>query len=180
VFDSASEPTEQQLDDIQIRPVRPDDWHPLQLFHGGLSANTVRLRFHGAKRELSEPLAHRFTDLDGHDDVAFVATTGTSDRIVGVARYSKLNPTEAEVAFVVEDAYQHHGIGSRLMKMLADTARANGIEGFVADVLAGNAPMFHLLREIGPTDSHFEGSECEVRVSLLGDSRRGNTSHRLS
>jgi ribosomal protein S18 acetylase RimI-like enzyme len=71
------------------------------------------------------------------------------------------------VAFVVEDAYQHHGIGSRLMKSLSQIARANGITEFVAEVMAENTPMFHLLREVGPTETQCRGSECTVRVSLL-------------
>jgi hypothetical protein len=50
--------------------------------HERLSVETVEQRFHGARRELSERLAHRFTELDGRNDVALVATTGTRGRII--------------------------------------------------------------------------------------------------
>jgi RimJ/RimL family protein N-acetyltransferase len=151
---------------VRIRPIRPDDWHRLQLFHRRLSEDTVELRFHGAKRELSEPLAHRFTQLDWVNDVAFVATTGTRGRIVGVARYSRISPTTAEVAFVIEDQFQHHGLGHRLMTHLRQAALAEGITEFVAEVLPGNLAMLRLLQEAGDATSRYQQGVVEVHVEL--------------
>lgn len=157
----------QHLHDIHIRPIRSEDWHRLQLFHSRLSETTVHRRFFGAKRELSEPLAHRFTQLDGCNDVALVATTGTRGRIVGVGRYNRLSPTEAEVAFVVEDAYQHYGIGSRLMWRLRETALRNGINRFLAEVLPGNQAMVRLLEKAGKAEVRIVQGILEVKVDLL-------------
>ena len=165
-------PDQQMIDrslrNIRIRPIRPGDQHRLQLFHRRLSDRTIRLRFHAGKRELSDALAHRYTHLDGHDRAAFVATTGTRGRIIGVARYRRLSPTSAEVAFVVEDAYQHHHIGARLLKRLIEHAQENGITEFVADVLAGNTPALHLLRDAGPTRTHLDTGLYEVHLDLSG------------
>jgi len=152
--------------DVHFRPIRPDDWHRLQLFHLRLSAATVARRFHGAKRELSAPLAHRFTDIDGRDNAAWVATTGTRGRIVGVARYFRLSPTSAEVAFVVEDGYQHWGVGRRLMDRLRGTALEKGITDFVAEVLPTNTGMLRLLRQAGPIEVRREPDAWEVRVDM--------------
>jgi RimJ/RimL family protein N-acetyltransferase len=149
-----------------FRPIRPDDWRHLQKFHKRLSPNTVGLRFHGAKKELSEPLAHRFTQLDGKNEVGIVATTGTRGRIIGVARYSRVSPTCAEVAFVIEDAFQHHGVGHRLMVWLRQIALENGIKEFVAEVMPGNVAMLRLLREAGPTEVRTSQGESEARVRL--------------
>ncbi|HEX6506745.1 MAG TPA: GNAT family N-acetyltransferase [Chloroflexota bacterium] len=161
------QPLERQLHSIHFRPVRPDDWRKLQRFHKRLSPETVERRFHAAKRELSEPLAHTFTQIDGVNDAAVVATTGTRGRIIGVARYCRMTSTCAEVAFVVEDAYQGHGIGRRLMRHLRDLALQNGVTEFLAYVLSGNVPMFHLLEEVGTTHTHFDRGECEVLVDLM-------------
>jgi RimJ/RimL family protein N-acetyltransferase len=161
------------LRDVRIRPIRPDDWRRLQRFHDRLSSLTVERRFHGAKRHLSEPLAHRFTQLDGCDQVGLVATTGSWGRIVGVARYARVSASSAEVAFVIEDAYQHHGLGRRLMQRLAATARENGITEFVAEVLPGNAPMFNLLDHVGRSATRFAGGQCEVHVQLAMDRESG-------
>ena len=157
------------LRNIHFRLIGPDDWHRLQEFHKRLSSTTIELRFHGAKRELSTPLAHFFTDVDGHDRVAIVATTGTRGRIVAVARYTRITQALAEVAFVVEDVYQGRGIGRQLMQRLKAAAVENGITQFVADVIPGNVPMFRLLESAGPIRSHFEQGECEVYVNLTSD-----------
>lgn len=154
--------------DLHYRTIRPEDWHRLQLFHERLSDTTVELRFHGAKRELSTPLAHRFTDLDGRDAVAVVATTGTRGRIVAVGRYARIDGRTAEVAFVVEDGYQHKGIGKQLMRRLIDTALVNGIEEFVAEVLPSNRSMLRLMRYAGPGLTRFDGSGLEVHADITG------------
>src|SRR5437588_7966412 len=152
--------------DVHFRAIRPDDWQKLQRFHARLSPTTVQHRFHGSKRELSIPLAHTFTEVDGVNDAAIVATTGTRGRIIGVARYCRVTPTSAEVAFVVEDGYQGRGIGGRLMRHLRDLALANGITVFVADVLTENTSMVHLLEKVGTTRLHYDSGVCEVEVNL--------------
>jgi RimJ/RimL family protein N-acetyltransferase len=157
---------EQQSRNLRFRELRPEDLHRLQRFHQRLSDLTILLRFHGAKRELTEPLAHRLTTLDGHDEAAIVATTGTRGRIVGVARYSKLTPELAEVAFVVEDAFQGHGIGKRLLHLLLERARENGVREIVAEVLSDNSRTLHLLEGVGPTRTIYQQGVCEVHVDI--------------
>jgi RimJ/RimL family protein N-acetyltransferase len=159
-------PEEASLHNIHFRLIRPDDWHRLQLFHQRLSASSVHLRFHGAKRELSAPLAHRFTELDGHNNGAVVATTGTRGRIVGVARFFRISPTAAEVAFVVEDEYQGRGIGRRLMDLLVAEGRKNGFTEFVAEVLQENVRMLRLLEHTGPVRLCYQQGVDEVRLSI--------------
>ena len=49
----------------------------------------------------------------------------------------------------MEEDFQRRGIASRLLRQLADIARANGIGRFEADVLAENTPMLNVLRNSG-------------------------------
>ena len=152
---------------IRMRPIRPDDGRKLQRLHGRLSDSTIYQRFHGPKPELDEVWARRFAELDGHAAAAFVATTGTRGRIVGVARYYKIGATTtAEVAFVVEDAYQGCGLGTRLMKRLREQALRNGITEFVALLLPHNERMLRLLRAVGPTQIRAESGTVEVQVDI--------------
>jgi GNAT superfamily N-acetyltransferase len=167
---TASTPTTTHRRNIRYRTISAGDWRRLQRFHRRLSATTVELRFHGAKRELSTPLAHRFTDVDGVDEVAIVATTGTRGRIVGVGRYSRMTPDCAEIAFVVEDEYQHHGIGSGLLRRLRKVALANAITTFVAEIMPGNTPMLHLLAEAGESHVRFIDGVLEATVKLTTSS----------
>jgi RimJ/RimL family protein N-acetyltransferase len=95
-----------------------------------------------------------------------VATTGTRGRIVAVARYFRIDGRSAEMAIVVEDAYQGQGLGRRLMHRLREMALRDGITEFVAEVLPSNVAMFRLLEEMGETHTTYDRGVCEVRVGL--------------
>lgn len=130
---------------IGIRPIRPDDVERLQAFHRTLSPVVIHLRFHGMLRELPSNLARSFCTVDGRDRVAFVAVASVPEQIVGVGRYDRVDPTTAEIAFVVTDAYHHMGIGTRLLERLIHSARRHDIGQLLAWVLPGNNEMRKLL-----------------------------------
>src|SRR5579871_3499437 len=124
----------------RVRPIRPDDGPRLVEFHARLSPRSVYLRFFTVHPTLSEAEVKRFTEVDYEDRLALVATIG--DHLIAVARYDRPpGAAEAEVAFVVDDAYQHHGVGSELLDELADAAFANGVSTFRAETLAENRTM---------------------------------------
>jgi acetyltransferase len=127
---------------LRIRPINADDTEALQAMHRGLSARTVQQRFFAALPELSTEQAERFSHVDGSDRVALVAED-PAGRLVAVARYDRLQPggDEAEVAVVVADGYQHHGLGTLLVTMLRSHASRHGIVDLVADVLVTNRAM---------------------------------------
>jgi RimJ/RimL family protein N-acetyltransferase len=123
-----------------IRSIRPADAPGLRAFHARLSDDTIRNRFFGLHRVLPDAEVRRFTSPVPGAEVALVATV--EEKIVAVARYIRLGGYDsAEVAFVVQDAYQGRGIGTELLTLLADTARDDGIHRFVADTFAANRPM---------------------------------------
>ena len=66
-----------------------------------------------------------------------------------VARYE---PGEAagttEIAIVVEDAWQHRGLGTILLDALLAAAEARGLNRFTADVMADNRPMLRVLTRL--------------------------------
>jgi GNAT superfamily N-acetyltransferase len=128
-----------------MRPIRPDDAPRLEAFLEHLSTRSVYLRFFTLHPTLSETEVRRFTTVDYVDRLALVATR--EDRLIAVARYDRSpGDTEAEVAFVVADEYQHHGIGSGLPDDLAAAARARGVLTFRADTPADNHTMLDVFR----------------------------------
>ena len=58
-------------------------------------------------------------------------------------------PAAAEVAFVVADEYQDHGLGSMLLERLVETAKRAGIGEFKASVLAENSAMLAVFHGAG-------------------------------
>lgn len=133
----------------RLRPIRSDDAIGLEAFFSRLSRDSIYQRFFRAKQRLTSEELVYFTTLDYDTRMAFVVTSG--DHLIGVGRYDRLpdQPTEAEVAFVVEDGHQGRGIGTHLLVQLTAYARACGIERFVAWVLADNYPMLRVFRNSG-------------------------------
>ncbi|MBM7081727.1 bifunctional acetate--CoA ligase family protein/GNAT family N-acetyltransferase [Micromonospora humidisoli] len=134
---------------VALRPIRPQDAPEIVAMHGRFSERTRYLRYFSPYPRIPERDLHRFVTVDHRDREAFVVLAG--DRIVAVGRYERLGPAapEAEVAFVVEDAYQGRGIGSVLLEHLADAARRAGIGHFVAEVLPTNGAMLRVFADFG-------------------------------
>ncbi|MBV8361829.1 MAG: GNAT family N-acetyltransferase [Deltaproteobacteria bacterium] len=142
---------------IVIRAIRPDD---RERFTQGFkqfikSLDSVRFRFHGFKRSLSESEAIVMTEIDFIDHVGLVATFGIDpdQPLIGAGRYIVCADTtkhdRAEVAFAVLDEHQGKGIGSLLLRHLAIIGRAQGVREFQGDVLADNAKMIAVFKNSG-------------------------------
>ncbi len=133
---------------VHLRPVIPSDADGLVGLHGRLSERSRYLRYFGAYPRIPQRDLERFSVVDHHDRVAFVALLG--DDIVAVGRYERLDSGQsAEVAFVVDDAHQGRGLGSILLEHLAAAASESGLRRFVAEVLAENAAMVRVFRDAG-------------------------------
>jgi acyl-CoA synthetase (NDP forming)/RimJ/RimL family protein N-acetyltransferase len=135
-----------------VRPIRPQDAEAVQRFHGGQSAESIYLRFFAPIQTLSDRDLKRFTEVDYVDRVALVATI--SERIVGIARFDRTEPTTADVAFNIADGEQGRGLGSVLLEHLAAAARERGIHRFRADVLPQNRRMLSVFDEAGYEITH--------------------------
>jgi len=149
-----------------VRPIRPDDAEGLVAFHRQLSPHSVYMRFFTFHPTLSDTEVARFTTVDYVDRLALVATVG--DRLIAVGRFDRApGATEAEVAFVVADEYQHHGIGSLLLDELARAGWQRGVEVFKAETLAENSAMLDVFSHAGfPVTSGIEYGTVTLRFPI--------------
>ncbi len=137
---------------VLFRPIRRDDTGGWLDFIHRLSSRTRYLRFHHVPKEMEMEDAVRFCTVDYTNTFAFVAELLKEQQreIIAIGRYFRLpDKRTAEVAFVIEDAYQGRGIGTRLVEWLANVARQNGIAVFEADVLSENHEMMQVFRDYG-------------------------------
>jgi RimJ/RimL family protein N-acetyltransferase len=164
---------------LRMRPIRPDDEPRLvELFHR-LSPRTVYQRFFRAYDRLPDHWYHRFAHVDYRTRLALVAEQQEAGGplLHAVARYE---PGEAdgttEIAIVVEDAWQHRGLGTLLLDALLAAAEARGLRRFTADVLADNRPMLRVLTRV----AHIGRRDLEAGVLTIEFERRQFPRDRLA
>ena len=128
---------------IEIRALRPDDRAEMLAAVGRTSTQSLQRRFFAPKKGFSEQELAFFLNIDFENHVALVVQIDEdgSPTIVGGGRYIVVQPGQAEIAFVVVDAYQGQGIGTILMRHLAVLARDAGLNELIAEVLPENTAM---------------------------------------
>jgi RimJ/RimL family protein N-acetyltransferase len=153
---------------VLIRAVRPADAPGLAEAFEQLSETSRYRRFFTVKPHLSERSLAYFTDVDHHDHEALVALAPGSRQLVGVARFIRnpAEPDQAEVAVTVIDSWQRRGLGTVLLRELAQRAAEEGIRHFTAEILAENQAMLTLARRLGPAETASNGSTVSARIDL--------------
>src|ERR1700756_1979006 len=121
---------------LSLRPISSADETALIEFHDRCSAETHYLRFAAAKPQLRPAEAHYLCDVDDHSRGALVIIDrDCPGTIHGVGRWERITQTDAELAFVVEDAYQGHGLGRRLVEATIERAHEEGFTRLATDGL---------------------------------------------
>jgi GNAT superfamily N-acetyltransferase len=135
---------------VQTRPVEPADRTSFYRLWPRLSPETVYRRFHAPVHRLPDETVRRLVTVDHDLREAVVAVVG--GEVVGVARYDRPldDPSTAEVAVVVEDAWQRAGIGRQLLTDLTDLAARRGVRTVTATVQPDNRPVLRLVRRLLP------------------------------
>jgi GNAT superfamily N-acetyltransferase len=152
---------------VTVRPIRPDDDVRLLRLFDRLSPETRYRRFFTPLTKLSRRTLAYLVDVDHDGREAIVAAVG--DEVIGVARYDRSghDPSVAEVAVVVEDAWQRHGVARRLFQELGGAALRRGIVYFTADVLPSNEAPVKLARTVAPlVEASFVDGDTHLEMPL--------------
>jgi len=162
-----------------LRPIRSEDKAALLAFHSRLSAESLFLRYHYSKGQLTEKDLKDLCDIDYVGTMALVAEverSGTKE-IIGVGRFIRL-PFDhtAEVAFIVQDSEQHKGIGTQLLRHLAALAWQKDIYFFFGEVLRQNCKMLSIFRKSDPAMKQEvdSPSTCSITLSVAEAMRRAS------
>ncbi|WP_310452960.1 GNAT family N-acetyltransferase [Sulfuritalea sp.] len=156
---------------VTIRPIKPEDVRMEQEFVKALSPEARYMRFMNTIREVSPAQLVRLTQIDYDREMAFVAIIDAdgADKEIGVVRYAT-NPDgeSCEFAIVVADDWQGKGLARRLMGILIDTARSNGLRYMHGDFLAENSRMLAFVSSLGfVLSTHPEDSGLKRGVLVL-------------
>ena len=135
--------------EVELRPLEPDDRERLVRLFYRLSPDSVYRRFLSPLHGPSDPGLDRLVDLDHREREALAAVFG--DEVVGVARYFRnAETTSADMAVLVEDAWQRRGLAVVLIERLRELARSRGIETFTATILSENRPVIRMVHKVFP------------------------------
>ncbi|MFF3068305.1 GNAT family N-acetyltransferase [Kitasatospora sp. NPDC057936] len=141
----------------RIRPITPADAERLVEFYEQVSDQSKYFRFFAPYPKLSEKDVRRFTHHDFVNRVALAVVV--RDRFIATVRYDRIDAegrpsdsgTDAEVAFLVQDAHQGRGVASALLEHIAAVAQERGIRRFQAEVLPENRKMVKVFTDAGYT-----------------------------
>ena len=129
---------------VHIRQARDDDRARLADFLAGLSQSSMKARFLGrpsTKGGLVDgllPGEKRFSLVVDHDG-----------SLIAQADYDILRTDTAEIGMIVADAYQHKGLGTALLRILARAATDSGVRAFEVTVRAEDYSIMDSIRELG-------------------------------
>jgi GNAT superfamily N-acetyltransferase len=160
---------------VEIRPLERDDRERLAAAFARLGEETRRRRFLSSASHLSERDLDALTSVDHHGHEALAAVEPHTGEILGIARYIRLprEPHAAEAAVAVDDRWQRHGIGRRLLTELADRARAEGVTRLTAYVGSDNAPVRGWIARLGGIAVAHDGDAILYSVPIgPGSDRR--------
>ena len=107
---------------VHVRPVSQRDTEALSALYTRASPRSRYLRFFSAGVSVDREVQRIVTRSDDH-----VALVAEHDGLaLGVASYEILNGAQAEIAILVDDAWQGEGIGSLLIEHLAAVGSTSG------------------------------------------------------
>ncbi|MGW2376039.1 bifunctional acetate--CoA ligase family protein/GNAT family N-acetyltransferase [Kitasatospora sp. NPDC001683] len=141
----------------RIRPITPEDAGRLVEFYEQVSDQSKYFRFFAPYPRLSDKDVRRFTHHDFVNRVGLAVVV--RDHFIATVRYDRIDAegrpsehgTDAEVAFLVQDAHQGRGVASALLEHIAAVAQERGIRRFQAEVLPENRKMVKVFTDAGYT-----------------------------
>lgn len=178
---SKPDDTERVLEDgarILMRPIRPSDKEAIAAGFERLSPTSRYRRFFAPLTRLSAADLRYLTEIDHRDHEAIIAFDERGDP-VGVARYVRTDrPDSAEVAVTVADDWQNRGVATAMLERLVERAREEGIDYFVALILAENEEAIELFRQLSEGDAEPRRSasgHLELLIELPEEGRLSGT-----
>jgi len=154
--------------EIFFRPVKPLDAKGLQKMFYTLSEETIRMRYHGTIKSLSNGIAQGLANIDYNKDMAILGLVGPrrNPRIIAEARYS-YNPTNnmGDFDILVTEEFRSRGIGRMLANYLKKIAYSNGLSGLYCEILASNQAGINIFTKAWPTaHKSYEAGVCTFTI----------------
>ncbi len=162
-------PARTDFDRITLRRVEVADHPALAAMLERCSLTSRYGRFLGPLRQWPAGHLDAVTAPDSAVEgwVAVLDDDRAERQVLALASLHQHGPGEAELAVLVEDGWQHRGVGTRLLLLLEEAARCQGMTTLDAVVLSEHAHVLRLLQAIfGPCQMSQETGTTSVTIPL--------------
>ncbi|WP_341849829.1 GNAT family N-acetyltransferase [Thermobifida alba] len=147
--------------------VGPEDSDAVQRLHRRSSAGTKHRRYLSPVDELSPRLLNVFCDRERGLTLA-ARPLGGDDPVALAHLMYTMDPGVGEIAFLVEDLWQGHGIGTCLARVLTAIAADWGLAELRAETVPDNGPMCRIMHRLGATVSPPRDGVVQARMPVAG------------
>lgn len=144
---------ETQLKDgraVLMRPIRPEDEALYPDFFTEVTPEDLRLRFFAPIKDFSHAFLAKLTQLDYERAIAFAAIEKQSGKLLGAVRlHADPDHVSGEYAILLRSNLKGQGLGWKLMKLMIEWAKADGISTVKGEILRENRTMISMCEALG-------------------------------
>lgn len=152
---------------VLVRPVKPEDEPAFAAFFKHISAEDLRLRFFAPIKDFSHAFLAKLTQLDYARAMALGAFDPATGDLLGVVRlHADPDHKTGEYAILVRSNLKGVGLGWKLMQLIIEWAKADGIEIVKGEVLRENRTMLKVCEALGFSVRTSHEDEAIMDVTL--------------
>ncbi len=153
---------------VDFRAIKPSDVEDMRRLFYRFSDTAVYYRYFSPIKTMPHAKMQEYVNVDYGRCLSIVGLVEElgEGRIIAEGRFVRdLHRPYAEVAFVVDEAYQGRGIATFMLKMLIRLAKERGLKGFTAEVLSSNKSMLKVFEKGGlPVEARVVEGIYEVTI----------------
>jgi GNAT superfamily N-acetyltransferase len=130
---------------VRTRLATRDDVGAVRALHERCSPQTLERRFHVPVSHVPERLVRALVE----PEQGWSIVAEQHDEVIGHGVAGELSAVQVEVGLLVDDAFQGTGVGTRLMRDLADLAAERGYRSMLCSVEPDNESVLPTVRRAG-------------------------------
>lgn len=160
---------------VRFRAIKPSDEEQMRRLFYRFSDKAIYYRYFSPIKTMPHAKMQAYVNVDYRDVVSVVGLVGEpgNQTIMAEARIAKYpNKPFVDIAFVVDEEYQGHGIATFLFQMLTRLAKERGAVKMTADVLSSNRAMLKVFEKGEyPLTAKLEGGAYALSIDLTKPSK---------
>ena len=155
---------------VRFRAIKPSDEDQMRRLFYRFSDKAIYYRYFSPIKSMPHAKMQAYINVDYRDVLSVVGLVGEpgNQTLIAEARIARYpDKPFVDVAFVVDEAYQGHGIATFLYQMLTRLGKERGAATMTADVLASNRAMLKVFEKGNfPVTAQLEGGAYALKIDL--------------